>query len=102
MVSIEGWEQPAWQLFDTLNDPGEKTDVAAAHPAIVQRLAAAYDQWWDEMRPLLVNEDAPLPELNPFKELYWEQFGGGPSAEDLDAMNPEKFFARQKAPKKKD
>lgn len=99
LVSINGGEKPAWQLFDIPNDPGEKTDVAAAHPAVVQRLAAAYDQWWLEIRPLLVNEDAPLPRLNPFKELYWQQYGGGPSAADLDAMNPEKFFSKPDSPK---
>ena len=27
---------------------------------------------------LLVNEDAVGPAVNPFKELYWKQFGGGP------------------------
>jgi arylsulfatase len=25
-----------------------------------------------------VNEDAVGPKMNPFKELYWKQFGGGP------------------------
>ena len=27
------------------------------------------------------------------KELYWQQFGGGPDAKLLDRMNPEKKFA---------
>ena len=88
-------------FFDLKADPGEQKDVAAANPAVVQRLAADYDQWWAKSRPLLVNEDAPLPKVNPFKELYWQQHGGAPSQEDLDAMNPEKFFAKQNAPKKK-
>ncbi|MBL9186222.1 MAG: arylsulfatase [Opitutaceae bacterium] len=100
LVSIDGGEKPAWQLFDYQNDPGEKTDVAAAHPAVVQRLAAAYDKWWAETRPLLVNEGAPLPKMNPFKELYWQQYGGGPSADDLRAMDYEQFMRRQNAPKK--
>lgn len=30
----------AWQLFNLEADPGESTDVAAGHPAIVERLAA--------------------------------------------------------------
>jgi arylsulfatase len=100
LVSITGGEKPAWQLFDFLHDPGEQTNVAATHLAVVERLAAAYDQWWGEMRPLLVNEEAPLPKVNPFKELYWQQLGGGPSAADLDAMNPEKFFSKPTAPQK--
>jgi arylsulfatase len=30
------------------------------------------------VQPGLVNEDAKGPKVNPFKELYWKQFGGGP------------------------
>ena len=51
--------------------------VAAAHPEIVQQLEAAYDQWWEEILPCLENEAAVGPKENPFKELYWKQFGGG-------------------------
>lgn len=100
LVSIDGGDQPQWQLFDLKADPGEQNNVAAANAAVVQRLATAYDQWWAESRPLLVNENAPLPKLNPFKELYWQQFGGGPSAEDLRAMDYEQFIRGQNAPKK--
>ncbi len=38
----------------------------------------AYDAWWEEVLPLMVNEDAVGPKVNPFKERYWKQFGGGP------------------------
>jgi arylsulfatase len=67
-----------WQLFDVKADPGEKTDVAAQHPEVVPELNAAYDRWWDSVQPQLVNENAVGPKVNPFKELYWKQFGGGP------------------------
>jgi arylsulfatase len=67
-----------WQLFDVSADPGEQTDVAAKHPDVVADLTAAYDKWWDSVQPQLVNEDAVGPKVNPFKELYWKQFGGGP------------------------
>ncbi|RXK55941.1 arylsulfatase [Oleiharenicola lentus] len=100
LVSIKGATEPAWQLYDYVNDPGEQHDVAATHPGVVQKLAANYDQWWDEMRPQLVNEDAPLPKLNPFKELYWQQFGGGPNATELEAMDPDTFFSKQHLPAK--
>ena len=39
-------------------------------------MRAAYDRWWEEILPCLVNEDAVGPAVNPFKELYWKQFGG--------------------------
>jgi hypothetical protein len=66
-----------WQLFDVQKDPGETTDLAAMHPDVMKQLDAAYDEWWQSLQPHLVNENAIGPEINPFKELYWKQFGGG-------------------------
>jgi arylsulfatase A-like enzyme len=100
LVSIDGGREPNWQLFDLKTDYGETTDVAKAHPDVVATLARSYDQWWAEARPLMVNEGAKGPPINPFKELYWQQFGGGPSQEDLDKMNPAKFGAGPGSPKK--
>jgi arylsulfatase len=68
-----------WQLFDVENDPGETTDVAAGHPDLIKQLDAAYDEWWRSLPPYLVNENAVGPMINPFHELYWKQFGGGPN-----------------------
>ena len=69
-----------WQLFDLKNDPGQTNDIAAEQPEVVKQLSAAYDQWWIDILPDLVNEDAykSAPKVNPFKEEYWKQFGGGP------------------------
>ncbi|MBM4040562.1 MAG: arylsulfatase [Planctomycetes bacterium] len=64
-----------WELYDLKADPGEKNDIAAQHPDVVKRLEATYDKWWDEVLPCLENEDAVGPAVNPFKELYWKQFG---------------------------
>jgi arylsulfatase len=66
------------ELFDLQADRGETTNVFDQHPEEVAKLRAAYDQWWQEVQPLLVNEDAIGPQVNPYKELYWKQFGGGP------------------------
>jgi len=52
----------------------------------VAKLRTAYDQWWDEVQPLLINEDAVGPKINPFKELYWKQFGGKPEEEVQKSM----------------
>jgi arylsulfatase len=68
-----------WELYDLRDDPGESKNVAAERPEVVKEIAAAYDKWWDEILPCLENEDAVGPAVNPFKELYWKQFGGGPS-----------------------
>lgn len=29
-------------------------------------MLAAYDKWWDEVRPLMINEDASLDQEPPF------------------------------------
>jgi arylsulfatase len=34
----------------------------------------------------MINEKAEYPGMNPFKVLYWKQFGGGPTAEELEQM----------------
>ncbi len=69
---------PAWALYDLKTDPAEKTDVAAQHPNVMRELTAAYDTWWVSVQTDLVNENAPIPPVNPFKSQYWKQFGGGP------------------------
>jgi arylsulfatase len=75
-----GNRRKQWQLFDVKNDPGETTDVSAMHREVMKELDAAYDEWWQSLPPHLVNENAIGPQTNPFAELYWKQFGGGPRA----------------------
>ncbi len=68
----------AWELYDLSSDPGQSKDLAAERPEVVRDLKACYDGWWEETLPCLENEDAVGPPVNPFKELYWKQFGGRP------------------------
>ena len=70
-------EESAWALFDLTADPGEQTDVSAAHPEVVKRLDAAYRAWWDSVRPRMVNENAVFAPENTFKTLFREQFPTG-------------------------
>ncbi len=76
------------ELYDLKADPGEQNNVSADHPDIAASLRATYDRWWNDVQPLLVNEDAVGPKMNPFKELYWHQFGGGPAATSPKAADP--------------
>jgi arylsulfatase len=76
------------ELYDLQADPGEQTNVIDAHPDEVAKLRGAYDQWWTDVQPLLVNENATGPKMNPFKELYWKQFGGGPDDALRKFMDP--------------
>lgn len=67
-------------LFDLKNDPGEAKDVAEQHPDVVKRLKAAFDAWWKEALPGLVNEDVPMAKENPYRTAYFKQYGGpGPN-----------------------
>jgi arylsulfatase A-like enzyme len=84
------------ELYDLLADPGETKNVINDHPTVVTRLRASYDRWWNDVQPLLVNEDVTPPTINPFQELYYKQFGGQPSAQDLARMDPNKSNAGQK------
>ena len=71
-------EGEKWTLFDLAADPGETTDLARQQSPVIERLAAAYDVWWNDVLPCLVNEDAykTATRINPFKSLYWRQFAG--------------------------
>jgi len=69
-----------WQLFDIKQDLAEKKNVAGKFPDVVAELDQKYSDWWKSVRPMMVNESALGPKVNPFKELYWKQFGGpGPN-----------------------
>jgi len=64
-----------WELYDLAVDPGERHDVAAAHPEVVARLTAAHTAWWEGVQDGLVNEACAGPAENPFKIAFRAQFG---------------------------
>jgi arylsulfatase A-like enzyme len=69
------------ELYDILSDPGETKNLAAQKPEIVQTMQADYDQWWDEVRPFMVNEGKQKQDPNPFHVQYKKQveLGGIPA-----------------------
>jgi arylsulfatase A-like enzyme len=75
LVSVARDGAKAWQLFDLQADPGQQTNCAVQHPEVVRQLDAAYEVWWESILPCLENEHATGPVVNPFKKLYWQQFG---------------------------
>jgi arylsulfatase len=100
MVSEKGGNQPNWQLYDLAKDYPQKNDVSDEHPEVVKELSAVFDQWWKECLPLMVNEKAMGPKLNPFAVRYWEQFGGSPTEADYRRMDPTKGLGpRRQTPK---
>jgi len=61
------------QLYNIVNDPGEKKNVIEQHPDVVAKMMAAYDNWWDEVRPYMVNEDARLTKEHPYHAAFRKQ-----------------------------
>ena len=60
-------------LYDVENDPGEKTNVIEENPEIAESMLKAYEGWWKEVRPLMVNEGTPLSSKHPFIVQYEKQ-----------------------------
>jgi arylsulfatase len=73
------------ELYDMESDPGQTTNVAKDHPEVVQAMLAAYEIFWKEARPLMVNEDVPLSKTRPYHVDFrkQEQEGGIPKWEPV-------------------
>ena len=65
------------ELYDIAADPFEKHNVFERHPQVVAELRAAYDRWWTEALPLLVNEQVPDSPVRPYWERYDKQRAAG-------------------------
>ena len=61
------------ELYDVIADPGQKTNVIDQHPKVVEKMRKAYDEWWKETRPKMVNEQAKFEGTHPFIEAYNKQ-----------------------------
>jgi len=53
-------------LFDMNQDPGQTTNLAESKPEVVAEMRRAYEKFWKEARPLMVNEDAPMSPTRPY------------------------------------
>lgn len=65
------------ELYDMEADPGQTTNVIEQHPEIAARMKAAFDQYWTEAIPLMVNEKASMSPTKPYHEWYREQESAG-------------------------
>lgn len=43
-------ENPKLELYDLIDDPGEKNNIADNNPEILRDLCKAYDNWFDDMK----------------------------------------------------
>ena len=53
------------ELYDHRTDRGERHNVAAQHPELVGRLQAAYEDWWADVRPMMINDVPPTSSRKP-------------------------------------
>lgn len=64
-------------LYDMENDPDQNKDVTAEHPELVAEMKKAYEEFWDEARPLMINDGVPLAKEKPFHVDYKKQKESG-------------------------
>ena len=60
-------------LYNISKDPSEKHNVIDKHPEVAAKMLKAYEAWWKQVRPMMVNEDAPLDSGKPFIEQFNKQ-----------------------------
>jgi hypothetical protein len=56
-----------WALFDVKKDPGCQNDLAKSSPEQAKKMAAAYDAWWDETYPVMVERGGD-------REIVWSKY----------------------------
>lgn len=65
------------ELFDMDADPGQTKNVIEQYPGVVEEIRTAWDAWWKETRPMMVNESAEMSPTRPFHQLYETQLANG-------------------------
>lgn len=61
------------QLFDMEKDPGQFKDVSQQYPEVVKSMKSDYEKFWDEVRPMMINDGVPLVDYKPYHKFYNEQ-----------------------------
>lgn len=61
------------ELYDMIEDPGQTTNIIDKHPEIAAKMKAAFEQYWKEALPLMVNENAPMSPERPYHVWYHAQ-----------------------------
>jgi len=53
-----------WSLYEVKSDPACEKDLAAANPERVSKMAAAYDKWWGDTFPIMIERGGDLGDPN--------------------------------------
>lgn len=60
-------------LFDMRADPGQSKNCIDQYPEVAESMRQAYDQWWKQTRPMMVNETASMSPTQPYHEAFYAQ-----------------------------
>ena len=66
------------ELYDLDNDPGETKNLIELKPEIVATMRAAYEKWWGEVVPMMVNGRSDRRSLRVSSCGSWGEEGGSP------------------------
>ena len=70
-MSVFAWVEN--NLYDLEADPGQTINIADKHPKVVKSMREAYESFWKETRPLMVNEEVSMSATRPYHVLYEKQ-----------------------------
>ena len=76
-------------LFDMQADPGQTTNVIDQHAETAAAMKAAFAKFWQEARPLMVNEGVPQSPTRPFWKAFEAQqktLAVGPFSRSVSAL----------------
>jgi len=65
------------KLYDMRKDPSQLIDIADKKPKVVHSMRLAYEKFWKETRPLMVNEGVPMSPTQPYHVLHAKQLENG-------------------------
>ncbi len=67
------------ELYDVINDPGQTQNIAPNKPEVVAQMKKVYNNWWNNTRQYLVNENVPLAKEKPF----WIEYNNQKELDDI-------------------
>ena len=60
-------------LYDIENDPNQTKDVTSEHSDLVKEMKTQYEIFWNNARPLMINDGVPLAKEKPYHVNYQAQ-----------------------------
>ncbi|WP_298946163.1 arylsulfatase [uncultured Polaribacter sp.] len=61
------------ELYDVMNDPGERRNVASENPEVISKFEQPYNEWWSSSIPFMINENRKRIKHQPLHIKYYKQ-----------------------------